>query len=300
MEEARDDGGCKAEGPEPTSTPSTKKKRKRSPKELEKRKLRRKLRIRSSCCPLDLRKALEPSLERNVVSKNQFVDFFDDAVYVGRALYLKKCFPSSLMVKLASLLRSEVKFWKTKPDKTRGLPEKNYMKSNFTAGRRNMQGHFRPEDPSCWAHSLKLPQSFTNSETFSVLQEVANTATHVLRKYFPDSASFIDNEKYLPSERIFGLFHLFMATTGVTSFHRDRNDYATFHFILESPPNSKGGLEIGGANLCFKGDVGDALLFDADELYHAPRDYKGDPDDRMVGVFIIHKTFLRLLGVIKK
>ena len=84
-----------------------------------------------------------------------------------------------------------------------------------------------------------------------------------------------------------------MAPVGQTSMHADSNDFITFLFIIHQDIGCRGGLEIGGADIVFKGDVGDAYLMDADTLYHCARN---SSLERQVGIFVVHKTFLRLLG----
>ena len=69
--------------------------------------------------------------------------------------------------------------------------------------------------------------------------------------------------------------------------------------------NSTGGaLEIGGSKRTFDIRVGDVLMLDSDALWYRSQDYQGneDPffpheDDHMVGIFILHQTFLKLHGV---
>ena len=68
-----------------------------------------------------------------------------------------------------------------------------------------------------------------------------------------------------------------------------------FRIVTEN--NFGGGLEIGGTSLCFGAKVGDATLLDSDELLHGSREYQGDPNERLVGVFSIQKSYLRLKGV---
>ena len=88
-----------------------------------------------------------------------------------------------------------------------------------------------------------------------------------------------------------------MGPTGITKIHVDSNDFATFLFIIQQEDHSGGGLEIIGCDLCFSSNVGDAYLFDADKLRHQPRQFSGVAENRLMGAFIVHKTYLKLLGI---
>ena len=133
-----------------------------------------------------------------------------------------------------------------------------------------------------------------------MLQSISKTACDLLYRYRPSIYRYLNVPNYVAPKRVFNLFHFFMAPLGVTSMHRDVNDFITFLFIIHCEEGGKGGLEVGGADALFKADIGDAILMDADVLFHASRDYspvQEDIDDRMVGIFVVHKTFLRLLGL---
>jgi hypothetical protein len=65
-----------------------------------------------------------------------------------------------------------------------------------------------------------------------------------------------------------------------------------------------GALEIAGTGHAFNLRSGDICIMDSSSLYHGSRDYKGveDPStpnssDRVVGIFILWKSYLKLKGV---
>ena len=66
-------------------------------------------------------------------------------------------------------------------------------------------------------------------------------------------------------------------------------------------------MEIGGTGYAFNINCGDVLMMDSDGLWHGSRDYLGDenpgvsgPNDRVIGIFILHKSYLRFKGVPKE
>jgi hypothetical protein len=65
-----------------------------------------------------------------------------------------------------------------------------------------------------------------------------------------------------------------------------------------------GALEIAGSGHAFNLRAGDICIMDSSSLYHGSRDYEGveDPStpnssDRVVGIFILWKSYLKLKGV---
>jgi hypothetical protein len=65
-------------------------------------------------------------------------------------------------------------------------------------------------------------------------------------------------------------------------------------------------LEIGGTGYAFNLREGDICIMDSSSLYHGSRDYDGmedpskaNPADRVVGIFILWKSYLRLKEVPK-
>ena len=100
----------------------------------------------------------------------------------------------------------------------------------------------------------------------------------------------------LPDD-IFGDFHLFIAARGKAKMHKDRNDYLAFLFLVSAKTGQGGGLEIGGTGHSFEWKVGDAILLDSADLFHGTRQYLGDSEERVVGIFIIHKNYLIINGI---
>ncbi len=117
----------------------------------------------------------------------------------------------------------------------------------------------------------------------------------VLRRCRDQLVPILDN---IPAgEKVFGDFPLFMATCGVARMHFDRNDVVSILVLLSSPANSGGGLELGGTSKVLNWEVGDAIILDSADLAHGTRDFVGDLDERIIGLFILHKPLCRVLGV---
>jgi hypothetical protein len=64
-----------------------------------------------------------------------------------------------------------------------------------------------------------------------------------------------------------------------------------------------GALEIAGTGKAFNIRCGDICMMDSDSLWHGSRDYLGSEDpshphsqDRVVGIFILWKSYLQLKG----
>jgi hypothetical protein len=123
------------------------------------------------------------------------------------------------------------------------------------------------------------------------LKPLAAKASDCLRKYRPDVEEVIG-----PLTFPFDRYHLFMCSEGGSGFHRDPKDYVSFIFVIECS-GKRGILELGGLGDAFKFSVGDAILLDSRALEHGTI---GEIEEgRKVGLFIVHRTFLYLLGVEK-
>jgi hypothetical protein len=103
-------------------------------------------------------------------------------------------------------------------------------------------------------------------------------------------------------ENGFGIFHLFMAPRGYCDMHNDSNDYISVCVGINTPKKG-GALELGGTGKGFNIMRGDVLIMDTDELYHCSMENSGTedssvphPEDRIVGIFILWRKFLRIKG----
>ena len=88
--------------------------------------------------------------------------------------------------------------------------------------------------------------------------------------------------------------------------HYDRNDFISVLVMIHLDDDQRGGLEIGGIDLAFNLKIGDVLILDTDQLCHGTEEGYDDSledvlsvsaTDRLVGLFIIHRSYLRLFGV---
>ena len=69
--------------------------------------------------------------------------------------------------------------------------------------------------------------------------------------------------------------------------------------VIQVENGMKGGLELVGVGVGFKWEVGDVMLLDSDLLEHGvplPDGKTIGNRETMVGIFIVHKTFLYLQG----
>jgi hypothetical protein len=103
-----------------------------------------------------------------------------------------------------------------------------------------------------------------------------------------------------PEEFPFGLFHLFMSPAGVADDHRDSNDFVSFLFVLKKEEGKGGALELGGLGVALNYSVGDCIIIDSRALLHGTRGYWGEEEERIVGLFVAHRSYLYKQGVTKE
>jgi len=208
----------------------------------------------------------------------------------GQAIFIKNLLNPEQCKSLASHLDEEYN-WEMRDD-DRG--QKDY----FITGRWCQQGHATPGDHTYPAGKAGKEIAKLNRETeaHQPMAEIGKLLTPLLFKYKPNLQHLI--EQLPEEEKLFGAFPLFMATTGSSKMHRDRNDLVSILILLDSSADCGGGLEIGGTGIVFNWKVGDAIILDSSLLPHGARDYKGDLEKRLVGIWIIHKPVLRVHSII--
>jgi len=206
------------------------------------------------------------------------------------AFYMKRVFSSSEMQDLASQL-NEAEGWEYQKDPNRG-DKPFYIVGDWTA-----RGHNRFGLDTTFAAGLagKLERS-TGMGLSQFLVPYASKASKALRyalgKRAPDLLSTLD-ELAATATNLYGDFHLFMCPEGAANMHQDKNDWLSFLFLIETEPDKGGELEIGGSARALAWQVGDAVVLDSSQLYHGVRHYRGDPNKRKVGIFIIQRDFLK-------
>ena len=229
-------------------------------------------------------------------NKNVYVEVQTRDGKVNRAHFVKQFFSVKEMEMLHETLHS-CDYWKRKEDKRGDRPE-------TIMGVWPARGHCNPGDPTYPAgFGGKYEDKLQYPILTPVLERLGEKATLLVKEKRPDIYNLLKGENQLCSN--FGLFHLFLSPLGFSLFHKDSFDYVAFIFGVHVNPNSTGGaLEIGGSKRAFNIRVGDVLMLDSDALWHGSRDYQGDEDpffphedDRMVGIFVLHRTFLKLRGV---
>ena len=94
--------------------------------------------------------------------------------------------------------------------------------------------------------------------------------------------------------------------TGAVVYHVDFSNYFVILFPIKTPPiegkgKGKGGLEfsVGLDSIMFAWRVGDVVMFDAGDIPHRTRDFKGAPEGRLTGTLMIRKDMLRYYNVLE-
>lgn len=238
------------------------------------------------------RRCPEPSLSPHFVSTSTTL-LFPLGESLLRVHYFRKCFTSQKMATLRRLMLSESKFWTEKLDPSRSL-ESSSLRSYFLAGRWTAQAHDRPGvDSIYWAGSGGSINNFESECTLPFLEKLAAKASSKLCRFCPELCSKLDS---VPYRDVFGYFHLFMGTAGGSKMHCDRNDLISFLFMIDRSPGPSGGFELGGTDVVFKFDVGDAIILDSCAFPHGSRGDVFSMSNRLVGIFVIHKSMMRILG----
>jgi len=214
------------------------------------------------------------------IKKNKFVEIGDEK----KAHFIKCVFSKEEMSALGSALL-ESNLWEYREDKNRG------SKPFFINGRWTQRGHARyGVDGSYPAGRAGKSDNEANRRVIDLLQPLAVIASQLLQKYRGDIAEVVGD-----MDNPYGLFHLFMTPRGVSKMHRDRNDFISFMFLIQSPGEG-GELEIGGTKHAVAWEVGDAVIMDTSTVYHGSRAFEGDENGRLVGLFIVHKPFCSIHG----
>jgi len=256
--------------------------------EGKKKKVQKRVRKRQFKVKYGSRDLKEPSSQpKSIIAHGKFID--------GRtgyqAIFLKSVWSTDSMGSLSEFLLDYTDAWQFRQDHARG------PKYFFITGRWCAQGHFRPGIDKTYlagnAGKCDVPEGFPEINLF--VKQWGVEASLQLRKYRPDLIPALD---LLPEdEKIFGDFPLFMAARGVAKLHTDMNDVVSVLFLMKGVPNCGGGLEIGGADIVFEWEIGDIIILDSADLVHGTREYGQDIDSRIVGIFILHKSMLRICDI---
>jgi len=210
----------------------------------------------------------------------------------SKCVFFKGVFTKAEMSKLAKLLKASQLF-EYKIDKTCG------NKEFFTNGKWTEQAHARPGiDTPHPAGLAGKSGSDENEHIADFLKILAVKVSNLLWKYRDDVqklVSDLDND--------YNSFHLFMCPRGISKMHKDQNDLLSFMFKIQKVKSGGGGqLELGGTNLAIDWNVGDAIMIDSSQISHGSRLLnlenleKGAENERMVGLFLVQKPYLRVNG----
>ena len=266
-----------------------KKKKKKSQKEQEQVKGQSKQRL----CHIDVNE--EDNNTPKIIGKSTFLCvFLSSGELKGKVHFLKRAITEEKCQGLAHLLRKNDAFWTVKKDHLQLPTNLGNTRHYFTAGMHCAIGHTQPgRDKLYWAKPVGNIAEFFDQELIGCLMEFARIASVFLQTYRPDI--------YKPlagiCSQIFNPFNIFFAVEGVVKQHTDRNDALSVIFPIQMPENAKGGLEIGGTSIIFSSKPGDIILLDSNLLSHGVPEYEGELSERIIGIFVIQKSYLQMNGV---
>jgi hypothetical protein len=254
--------------------------------------------LRKIAVEIDIKKKTKHAKKCYIINKSTYLEV-GERTRVYKAHFLKGFFTEDTMRELADTLFS-VDYWEHKEDK-RG--ERGFLFS----GEWCQQAHYRYGIDHSYPAGKGGKKEAQEPIIRDMLESLGRKASALIPKYRPDVYLTL-KEGEVERCNDFGLFHLFMCPAGSASMHIDSNDYICAIFLIHVGERTKGGgLEIGGCDVCFNLRIGDIILMDSDLLWHGTRGYCGFEDpllvsrsDRLIGIFIIHRPYLRLNGISKE
>ena len=225
------------------------------------------------------------------IDKNTFLDA-NCGGKSCRAHFFKKFFSEDEMLRLKDrLLQCPKQYWERKTDKrgTRRFLYSGHWKHRF----------YNLAFGAGKAGKLELENPFLKNILVELGKKVSREALSLKR---PDV--------YLPireagfEEQDFGMFHLFMCPAGRSFMHTDDNDFVSCIFSISLGSGDGDGLHMGGCGVDFNLRVGDLVIADTDIFFHGSPSYQGNEhpkiiseNDRLVGLFILHRKFMIMKGV---
>lgn len=87
-----------------------------------------------------------------------------------------------------------------------------------------------------------------------------------------------------------------MAAKGSLYSHTDLNDYISLIFVIKKVGEG-GALDLVETDVMLEFEVGNAVILDSSQVVHGSRAFAGLPEDRLIGIFIIHKPMLKVLAL---
>ena len=172
------------------------------------------------------------------------------------------------------------------------------------SGHWNAQAHFDPDFDQPYGAGIgrKVEERLENPILQGILESLGQKVSGQLRKYRKDIVIPLEEERLENLD--FGFFHLFMCACGASLPHTVDNDFVSCAFVVNIGKKTVGGgIDFPDLKLSLNLRVGDLLIMDSDVISHGSFRYQGseDPinptlDDRLVGLFVIHRSYLKLLG----
>ena len=171
-----------------------------------------------------------------------------------------------MLASLIELLDSDQQWWENCFDSNQSSSE-NGKKIYLVTGEWNGQGHFQHGIDSIYdaGKAGKLEKKRRNQLLCETLLSFSQIASRLLEKYKSDLTSVVKSFDFFS----FGSFHLFIASKGTFSYYQNPNDFVSFLFPIQTGGKEmKGGLELGGLQVAFQWEEGDAILLNSRGLEH--------------------------------
>ena len=172
------------------------------------------------------------------------------------------------------------------------------------SGHWNVQAHFDPEKDRSYGAGVggKIEEKLENPVLQSILENLGIKASAELHRFRKDIVIPMEEENLTNLD--FGFFHMFMCACGASFDHIDDNDFVAGAFLINIGKKTVGGgIDLPNYKLSINLRVGDLLIMDSNTIRHGSFRYdtfenSENPtvDDCLVGLFVIHRSYLKLLG----
>lgn len=180
-----------------------------------------------------------------------------------------------------------LRLWQNVSDRTRGVNG-----TRLKAGVWTEEGHhFKPLFRGYTRSTTQTKRAVLDRELPQILT-LLQPLSFKLSQFIPNSfcGNLVAGIDFEHMNLPFNIFSMAFLQTGISDkLHVDRNDYISCLVMVRGKDE---GVILN--NVVFKLNVGDALLFESDKIRH--KTYQSSCDDRLVLIFVLHKTVLRHFG----
>jgi len=206
----------------------------------------------------------------------------NDSEEVGSVLYINAFFTVEECASLSDHLVTNDNLWEYREDTKQG------PKAYLIAGVWTAQGQTSYGKGQTYAAGLAGKWVAEDPDRQSFYDPMASWGVRLcglLQSFRPDAFSLLQQVPI--SEKPIGGFPLFMAAQGIAKMHCDNIDYVSILVLIRTTSTDcGGGLEISGSKTCINWVVGDVIIIDSAKLMHGTQAYTGDPDDRIVAMWL--------------